>query len=149
MALSSQSGASSGGIIEGINVTPLVDITLVLLTIFMVTAKFVITPAVPLDLPQASHSQQVQAVLTIALTAAGAVWINGQPASLEALTPAARGALQANPQVRAVIEAERRVYHGRIMRVLDILRSVGMDHVAFAAVSPPAANASEPVSADD
>lgn len=51
-----------GGLIEGINVTPLVDIMLVLLIIFMVTARLVDSPAVPLDLPQASQSEDVQTV---------------------------------------------------------------------------------------
>ena len=60
-----------GGIIEGINVTPLVDIMLVLLVIFMVTTKLVDSPALPLDLPQASQSEQVQTVLAISITANG------------------------------------------------------------------------------
>lgn len=51
------------GMITGINVTPLVDITLVLLIIFIVTAKILVTPAVPLDLPQAARSEEVQLVL--------------------------------------------------------------------------------------
>lgn len=127
----------TGAIIEGINVTPLVDITLVLLIVFMVTARFVVTPAVPLDLPQASHSQHVQAVLTISLTATGEVWIDGQPASLRALAPAAQRALKADPQTRAVIQAERRAHHGDVMQVLDALRGAGMERVAFAAAPPP------------
>ena len=48
---------SSRGIISGINVTPLVDVTLVLLVIFIVTAKIVVTPAIPMDLPPAATSE--------------------------------------------------------------------------------------------
>ena len=50
---------------RGINVTPLVDITLVLLIIFIVTAKIIVTPAVPLDLPRAAHSEEVQVVFSV------------------------------------------------------------------------------------
>ena len=59
------SGPRRGGIIEGINVTPLVDITLVLLVIFIVTAKIVVTPAVPLDLPRAAGAEELQTVLSV------------------------------------------------------------------------------------
>ena len=53
---------NQGGIINGINVTPLVDITLVLLIIMMVTAKIISSPAVPLELPKAAKTQEVQMV---------------------------------------------------------------------------------------
>ena len=59
------------GIIAGINVTPLVDITLVLLIIFIVTAKMVVSSAVPMDLPQASEGQEIQVVFSVTLGAAG------------------------------------------------------------------------------
>ena len=58
---------TSRGIITGINVTPMVDVTLVLLVIFIVTAKIVVTPAVPLDLPPASKSEEVQVVFSVIL----------------------------------------------------------------------------------
>jgi len=59
----------ANGIITGINVTPLVDIALVLLIIFLVTAKMIVTPAVPLDLPRASRTQDVQVVFSLSLPA--------------------------------------------------------------------------------
>ena len=67
------------GPITGINVTPLVDITLVLLIILMVTAKIVATPAIPLDLPHASHTEDIQVVLSVIVPARGRVLINGEP----------------------------------------------------------------------
>ena len=67
----------SGGIISGINVTPLVDVMLVLLVIFIVTAKIIVTPAVPLDLPHAAHGEEVQVVLSVILPLRGPMLVNG------------------------------------------------------------------------
>lgn len=63
--MASSASTPTGGIIEGINVTPLVDITLVLLMIFMVTAKIAIAPAVPVDLSTASKSDEVQTIFSV------------------------------------------------------------------------------------
>jgi hypothetical protein len=67
-----------GGIIEGINVTPLVDITLVLLIIFIVTAKIVVTPAVPLDLPRAAGAEELQTVLSVVVPREGSMLVDGE-----------------------------------------------------------------------
>ena len=58
---------NENGIIAGINVTPLVDIMLVLLIVFMVTTTIMVTPAVPLDLPRASQSEELRVVLSVVL----------------------------------------------------------------------------------
>ena len=63
--MAGSSGQQSSGIISGINVTPLVDVMLVLLVIFIVTAKMIVTPAVPLDLPHAAHGNEVQVVFSV------------------------------------------------------------------------------------
>lgn len=139
MASAGQSArARRGGIIEGINVTPLVDITLVLLIIFIVTAKIVVAPAVPLDLPHASQSEEVQAVLSVVLPAEGPVQVDGAAIDDAALRERARAALSRDPQLRAVIQADRAVSHGRVMTVLDTLKAAGIARVAFGAVRPEA-----------
>ncbi len=119
-------------IIAGINVTPLVDITLVLLLIFIVTAKIVVTPAVPLDLPVASHGGQVQVVFSVLLPDSGATLINGRAiADDAALEREARGALSKDPQLRAVIQADGNVAHRRVIAVLDALKDAGVSRIAF------------------
>jgi biopolymer transport protein ExbD len=127
-----------GGIIEGINVTPLVDITLVLLIIFIVTAKIVVTPAVPLDLPKASQSEQLQTVLSVVLPGQGPMQVDGAAIDDGALRERARTALARDPELRAVIQADRAVPHGRVMEVLDTLKAAGIARVAFGAVRPEA-----------
>jgi biopolymer transport protein ExbD len=125
-----------GAIIEGINVTPLVDITLVLLIIFIVTAKLVVTPAVPLDLPKASQSEELQTVLSVIVPADGSVQVDGVATDEVLLGARARAALARDPELRAVIQADRAVSHGRVMGVLDTLKSAGLVRVAFGAVRP-------------
>ncbi|MET0403898.1 MAG: biopolymer transporter ExbD [Cystobacter sp.] len=129
-----------GGIIEGINVTPLVDIMLVLLVIFMVTTKLVDSPAVPLDLPQASQSEQVQTVLAISITANGQLWVDGQVIREDALKPRAQEALARDPELRAVIQADGSVPHRLVISVLDRLKESGLTRVAFGTVQPPPAD---------
>jgi len=130
------SAPKGGGIIEGINVTPLVDIMLVLLIIFMVTAKIAVAPAVPLELPTASQSESVQTILAVSVTADGAISVNGTPCADDDLTAKARAMLAQDKEVRAVIQADRAVSHGRVMFVLDALKSAGLQHVAFGALRP-------------
>jgi biopolymer transport protein ExbD len=124
------------GIIEGINVTPLVDITLVLLVIFIVTAKLVVTPAVPLDLPKASQSEELQTILSVIVPADGTLQVDGVATDEATLGAKARSALARDPELRAVIQADRAVSHGRVMGVLDTLKSAGLVQVAFGAVRP-------------
>ena len=119
--------------IVGINVTPLVDITLVLLIIFMVTAKLVVSQALPLDLPKAATAGETQTMLTISVDADGVVSADGRVVDDIALREVARAAQRGNVDVRAVIAASERVKHGRVMHVLDVLRELGLGKVAFVA----------------
>jgi biopolymer transport protein ExbD len=119
--------------ITGINVTPLVDITLVLLIIFMVTAKLVVSQAMPLDLPKAATGSEVQQIFSLALRADGSTFVDGSPAAHDLeLLGRARTALGNNPELRAVVQADGAVPHRRVMHALDVLRQAGLSRVAFA-----------------
>ena len=134
MASSSQNG---NGIISGINVTPLVDITLVLLIIFIVTAKIIVTPAVPLDLPRATQSEELQVVFSVIVPVNGATLVNGEPATTgDTVRRLARDAVGRDPETRAVINADGAVPHRRVIELLDALKSAGIAHVAFGALPP-------------
>jgi biopolymer transport protein TolR len=129
-----QSSSSSDDSINGINVTPLVDITLVLLIIFMVTAKLIAGQSVPLDLPKAATAGVSQTVLTVEIDDQGHVSANGQGLTDRlALEQKARQALGADPELRALISASARASHGTVLQVMDSLRKVGLAKVAFAA----------------
>jgi biopolymer transport protein ExbD len=132
---------SPQGAITGINVTPLVDITLVLLIIFMVTAKLIVgQKAMRVDLPQAASGSDVQEIFSVVLFANGTTQVNDQMlATDDALLPLASTQAKQNKDLRAVIKADGTVMHRRVMHVLDLLRRAGVSRVAFGVVPPPLA----------
>jgi len=133
--MAAPSSQGSDGLISGINVTPLVDVMLVLLVIFVVTAKIIVTPAVPLDLPHAAHGEAVQVILSVIVPVRGPMLVNGAPlANDDALTERARVAAAGDPELRAVIQADGDVPHRRIIHILDELKGAGICRVAFGAL---------------
>ena len=144
------------GMVTGINVTPMVDITLVLLIIFMVTAKLIVSQSLPLDLPKAANGQDVQMIFGVELHANGDTFVNGnRVVGDDAVLPLAKEQLTRNPELRAVIRADTTVQHGRVIRVLDLLKQGGVSKIAFGVTpipaepggSPPAGKATPPVPA--
>jgi biopolymer transport protein ExbD len=132
------SSGSADQDITGINVTPLVDITLVLLIVFMVTAKLVMSQAMPLDLPKAASAGAVSTVLTVSVGERGELSVNGEAvADAGALRGIALRELKKTPDLRAVIAASKHTAHGNVMAVLDGLRDAGLVKVAFAAEKAP------------
>jgi biopolymer transport protein ExbD len=140
MAVSSNQDGDDG-MVSGINVTPLVDITLVLLIIMMVTAKLIVSQSLPLDLPKAANGQEVQMIFGVELHANGDTVVNGRKiANDDAVLPLAKEELAKNPELRAVIRADTTVQHGRVIKVLDLLKTGGITKIAFGvAPIPPAA----------
>jgi biopolymer transport protein ExbD len=134
--------------ITGINVTPLVDITLVLLIIFMVTTKIVLNQTVPLDLPKAATgTSDVQTVFSIVLTTDGRALVDSsQVANDDAILPLARAAQTQHQDLRAVIKADAAVTHGRVIHVLDLLKQAHVAKIAFGvSPAPAAAGSAKPV----
>jgi biopolymer transport protein ExbD len=126
-------GDDDDGLIAGINVTPLVDVTLVLLIIFMVTAKIIVSQGMPMDLPKSASGEALQTVFSVELTADGKTRIDSEGvADDEALIPLAKKAKAKNKDLRAVIRADKKVEHGRVIHVLDLLRRSGIAKIAFA-----------------
>ncbi|HEY8091901.1 MAG TPA: biopolymer transporter ExbD [Polyangiaceae bacterium] len=125
--------------ITGINVTPLVDITLVLLIIFMVTTKIVLNQTVPLDLPKAATgTSDVQVVFSIVMAADGRAMVDGKSiANDDAILQLARDASQSHPDLRAVIKADAAVTHGRVIHVLDLLKQAHVNKIAFGVTPAP------------
>jgi biopolymer transport protein ExbD len=132
--------------ITGINVTPLVDITLVLLIIFMVTTKIVLNQTLPLDLPKAATgTSDVQTVFSILLSADGRTVVDTNViANDEAILPLARTAQTAHPELRAVIKADSAVTHGRVIHVLDLLKQAHVSKIAFGVSPTPATPQPQP-----
>jgi biopolymer transport protein ExbD len=128
-------GNGSSGMINGINVTPLVDIMLVLLIIFMVTAKLVVAPtsALGVQLPKAASGDLVQVIFSVQLTKQGASYVNGHAVTdEEAIKVQAETELSQHPDLKAVIQADGDVPHRRVIHVMDLLSQAHVTNIAFA-----------------
>ena len=122
----------AGRMIVDINVTPLVDITLVLLIIFMVTASLIVNPAIKVDLPKAaSGTEQIKTTLALTLTKDGALYLNGERSSDEAVVKYIGGELPKNPELQAIIAADRSVSHGDVVHIIDLVKRTGVHRFAI------------------
>lgn len=116
-----------------INVTPLVDVMLVLLAIFMITARLDDDHALPIDLPKAASGETAQRILNISIDREGVRTVDGAPApDDDTLRALALEVFTRNADVRTIIQASTGAQHGAVMRVLDTLRLAGIHKVAFA-----------------
>jgi biopolymer transport protein TolR len=120
------------GMITDINVTPLVDIMLVLLIIFMLTAHLIAKQAIEVDLPRASQSTTLPpTTLTITLTRDGALYLNSAPTTPDALRLAVKDAMAKDPKTQAIIVGDKAVSHGRVVWVLDTVKALGITSFAI------------------
>jgi biopolymer transport protein TolR len=122
------------GIIAEINVTPLVDIMLVLLIIFMLTAQLIMRQAIEIDLPKAAQATTVKpTTLSITLAADGSLSLDNTRVGAAELRAGIAKAVAADPAhpPQALIAADKRVAHGRVVWVLDLVKSLGITSFAI------------------
>lgn len=118
--------------ISDINVVPLVDIILVVLIIFMVTAPMFIKPTINVNLPKAaSGDQTAPSKLNIAITADGKINLNGTFVDEAAVQKTAAEEVAKNAEAQAIISADKDVPHGRVVGILDLVKSVGIKKFAI------------------
>jgi biopolymer transport protein TolR len=120
-----------------INVTPLVDVMLVLLVVFMVTAPL-LTVAVPVDLPKA-HARSVnqdKEPLIISVDIKGGVYLQESPSDLGSLVAKLKAVTGANPDARIFVRGDKGVPYGRIMEVMGTINAAGYNKVALVAELP-------------
>lgn len=117
--------------ISEINVTPLVDVMLVLLIVMMVTASFVVTKSLRVDLPKASGAGDATKSLVVTVEADGRLSVEQFAVNGEQLKQRAAQALAENAQVRALIAADGAAAHRHVVSVMDILRQSGIQKVAL------------------
>jgi biopolymer transport protein ExbD len=133
----------SGRMITDINVTPLVDITLVLLIIFMVTTSYIVNPSIKVDLPKAaSGSEQTRTTLALTLTKDGQLYLNGERSNEAAVAKQIAAELPKNPDLQAIIAADRIVPHGSVVHIIDFVKRAGVRKFAINVDSTGAAAAS-------
>jgi biopolymer transport protein ExbD len=118
--------------ITGINVTPLVDVVLVLLIIFMVTANFIVRETVEVDLPKAANGgETVQGLVNVVMDKEGKLYFDGAEVSETGLVERVKGALEKDKDTRAVISADQSIDYGRVMRLIDVVKGQGIAKFAL------------------
>ncbi len=122
---------AEGGVYTEINVTPLVDVALVLLVIFMVTATYIVAESISVDLPRAATGENVVTTLAITIDQKGDVYVDDVKTGLDELGKKVAAAHQSNEELRAVIAADRGIDYGLFVRVVDTVRAAGVDKFAM------------------
>jgi biopolymer transport protein ExbD len=130
-----QASDDGGGEITGINVTPLVDVTLVILIIFMATAPMIARRAMKLDLPKAAnHEKAATDALPIAFDAARRLTLSGKTITLDQLKRALTLAVGANGNQAVTVSADRSLPYGDVAELLDSIRAAGVRKVGLEVV---------------
>jgi biopolymer transport protein ExbD len=125
-------GSQRGRIISDINVTPLVDIMLVLLIIFMVTTTYIVRDAIDVKLPEAATGEARQvSLIAVTVDEKGRLGLNGRPAEEWDIRSYIRSERRRRRGLEAVIAADKSVPHGRVVQVIDLLRREGVVRFAI------------------
>jgi len=134
--------------ITEINVTPLVDITLVLLIIFMVTTTYIVNPSIKVDLPKAvSGSDQARSTLALTLTKDGQLYLNGDLSDEAQVARQIATELPKNPELQAIIAADKVVAHGSVVHIIDLVKRAGVRKFAInvdSSVTPSSSHGEKP-----
>ena len=126
----------NGKIISGINVTPLVDITLVLLIIFMATSHIIAQRAMKLNLPKAANTvESPTPAVQVMMTADHSITLNGQAVTREALAVNLKQMARLDPNLRVTLAADKTVDWDSVAGLLDDVRGAGISRLS-AQVSP-------------
>jgi biopolymer transport protein TolR len=120
-----------------INVTPLVDVMLVLLVIFILTAPL-LASSIKLELPKADATATGNAPqsVTLVVDANGAVFLNDQPISMAALRTRLLQAATESPDTEVQLRADARVPYGRVVEVMGVAQQAGLSRIGFVAEPP-------------
>ena len=129
--MSGAHGPRDNGLITGINVTPLVDVVLVLLVILMVTASYIVSRAIPVDLPRAKSGEATPVTLAISLDARGAIFLDGARLEEASLREKIRTARERDLETRAIIAADGALAHRSVVHIVDLLRQEGVARFAL------------------
>ena len=132
MAVSTPSGGG-GGMFWEINITPLTDIFLVLLIIFMVTASVMIESATHIDLPQAQNTSPENKGVIVTYTANHELFVNSKDVPERELEPALSEALGRVDAKIVIFQGDRTVLLGDMVKILDVAKAAGADQIAIAA----------------
>ncbi|MBI5190229.1 MAG: biopolymer transporter ExbD [Nitrospirae bacterium] len=120
-------------IMADINITPLTDVVMVLLVIFMVTTPLMMQEALKIKLPTATTAEpQVEQTTTVTVTSDGVIYLNKAQVSLEDLKGLLASRMSSSPDKTVVIKADKGIMYGLVVNVLDIAKEAGALKLAIA-----------------
>jgi biopolymer transport protein ExbD len=132
MAAALSSSSRGRGTIVGINVTPMVDIVLVLLIIMMVSATYIVSQSLKVELPKtASSDDTVSKTYVVTISKYGAYFFNDKPTNKADLPALLRGAKAENANLNLVITADEQARHGSVVGVIDLAKALGITKFAI------------------
>ena len=115
-----------------INIVPLVDISLVVLIIFMVTATYMVKPAIKIDLPDAATGENIEPTsLGISVAADGRLLLDGEEITEEALRARVAAEFAKDKNVVCLISGDKEARHGDVTHVIDIVKFIGVTKFAI------------------
>ena len=119
-------------ILASINVTPLVDIMLVLLIIFMVTTTFMLSPSIPVNLPKAASAEgpPIKA-FAVVMDKDGALYVNGNKSSPEQTMEKLKIAVSENSDIQAILAADGEVPYQSVIWMIDLIKESGVKNFAL------------------
>lgn len=136
MASPRKKRGSGSAIMAEINITPLTDIFLVLLIIFMVTSVAMVQSGANIDLPQVEETKSEPRQIVITVTPQKEIFINNTPTQLADLEGFLRPLIQAQPDIPVVLEGDKDVILGEAVKILAVAQRAGAKQIAIAAQQP-------------
>ena len=133
MALGSLNKRAKSPIVAEINITPLTDIFLVLLIIFMVTSAAMVESGAKISLPQVDETSNQPREITVTVTPTGELFVNSQPVTYDDLEQTLRSLVSAKPDLPVVLEGDKEVLFGEAVKILSLAQKAGAASVAIAA----------------
>ncbi|MBK1684350.1 ExbD/TolR family protein [Rhodoferax fermentans] len=129
-----------------INMTPLIDVMLVLVVIFIITAPL-LASSIKLDLPKtdAAKPSEVPQAVRVVVDAAGQAFVNDRPVSQDELAQQFATAQHANPDTEVQLRADKTVPYGRIVEIMGAAQKVGLNRIGFVADATPTSTTSPAV----
>ena len=120
------------GVVAEINITPLTDVFLVLLIIFMVTTSAIQNQGKSIDLPGAEVSDSTPQGVTVTVTPDGEILVNDEPTSQEALFASLENALKDSREKIVILRGDKKVLLGQAVNILDLAQQAGATGIALA-----------------
>jgi biopolymer transport protein ExbD len=133
MALGSLKKRGRSPIMAEINITPLTDIFLVLLIIFMVSSAAMVESGAKISLPEVDSTVSQAREITVTVTPDQQIFVNSAPTTMDELESVLRGLVAARPDIPVVLEGDREVLFGEAVKILSIAQKAGAAQVAIAA----------------